>query len=419
MSFYIYASRTGFASLSAVVAVGVAHAQAPDGPVLTLEQAFARAVGDAPGLKAAEQARLGAEAGLRQADRAPNPTLDLAAENFAGGSQYRALDRAEMTFSLSQRLEWGGDREARTRLAAADVSAARAGAGIREQSILHEVELAYLAAQRAGSELQVALDRAALAREIVATVERRVQAARDPLLAGARSKTALAEAEIAVQRAQQAEQAARAYLSSLWGGDTGFSVDLSAFGRLDDIPRNASPLNAELSLAAARESRAEASIEVESARSKLDPTVSAGLRYFNETDEAALVVGLSIPLSIWDKNDGAVARAHAERAQLRYETEALRRNLEREVAATRSQMAIARVEVESIDRQLLPAAEEALAQARRGYNAGGFSYLDVLEAQRVVVGARLQRISALNAHHIARIALARLLGDYATGATTK
>jgi cobalt-zinc-cadmium efflux system outer membrane protein len=412
LSAHIYAARAGFACLVAIAAAGTAFAQTP---TLTLDAAFERALSEAPGLKASEQARLGAEAGVRQADRQPNPTLDIEAENFAGGDRYQSFDRAETTLSLSQRLEFGGDRAARTQLAAAEVAAARAGGSVRRQDIQHDVELAYLAAQKAGAELQVARDRATLAAEIVATVDRRVQAARDPLLAGARAKALLAETEIALEMARQAELAAKARLASFWGGDQAFSVDLTPFDRPagGDAGDIASP---ELALAMAQEERAAAAIAVETARGEQDTTVSAGLRYFHETDEAALVVGVSIPLPLWDRNDGAVARAQAERSRLRYETEALRRNLQREADTARRQMAIALSEVEAIDARLLPMADEALALARQGYNAGGFSYLDVLEAQRILVNARLQRISALHAYHTARVALARLTGAYAADA---
>jgi outer membrane protein, heavy metal efflux system len=126
-------------------------------------------------------------------------------------------------------------------------------------------------------------------------------------------------------------------------------------------------------------------------------------------------VGFSIPLGFSDQNDAAISRAHAETSRLRFEGEALRRNIEREANTARSQMEIARAEVEAIDARLLPSAEQALAYAREGYNAGGFSYLDVLDAQRLVVQARLQRNSALHAFHSARVALARLTGAYAEG----
>lgn len=415
MSFPIDATRAGLACLVAIVAAGEVAAQAPVQQTLTLQQAFARALGDAPALKAADQARIGAEAWVHQADRRPNPTFDLTAENFAGSDRFQSFDRAETTLSLSQKLEWGKDREARTKLAEADVNTARVQGDVWRQDLLHQVELAYIAAQRTGAELQVAAERADIAREIVGVVERRVQAARDPLLAGTRSKTFLAEVEINAATARRADEAAKAKLASFWSGDMSFAVDLASFGGPDSGTAIDTSANPDLARAVVSEQRALAAVGVEQAGGRQDPTLSAGLRYFHEFDEAALVVGFTIPIPLSDRNTGAIARAEAERARLRYETEALKRNLQRDANSAKAQMDIARTEIEAIDQRLLPTAQEALAQARQGYNAGGFSYLDVLDAQRVLVGARLQRISAVYSYNSARAALKRLLGGYAAG----
>jgi outer membrane protein, heavy metal efflux system len=416
LSFHIVAARAGFACLVACVAAGEALAQASVQPLLTLQDAFGRALVDAPAMQAADQARLGAEAGVRQADRAPNPTLDITAENLLGSGLYSGVDRSETTLALSQRLEWGEDRQARTSLAAADIIIAEANGDIRRQDLLYQVELAYLAVQKADADLAVALERAEVAREIVMTVQRRVDAARDPLMAGAKAQTVLVDAEIGVENARRISESAKGQLASFWGGDTSFSVDRASYGL---VAPSASPAmvlaSPELALAEAEAGRAAAAVGVERARAEQDPTISGGFRYFQETGEVALVVGFSIPLTFADQNESAISRAHAETSRLRFEREALRRNIVREAGTARSQMDIARAEVDAIDARLLPSAEQTLTYARQGYNAGGFSYLDVLDAQRLVVQVRLQRNSALHSFHSARVALGRLTGAHAEG----
>jgi len=410
----------GFPAVGLAVALmaGAATAQEADAPVLRLEDAFARALADAPVLKASEQARRAAEAGVRQADRAVNPTIEIGAENLAGGNRYQGIDRAETTLAFSQTLEMGGDREARTGLARAGVRASQAESALKRQDLMFAVETVYVAAQVSAANLAVANDRLAVAKEIVATVDRRVQAARDPLMAASRSQALLADAEIAVASAQLSAEAARRQLASYWDGDAAFSVDLSGFDRVGPI--SGPPVDAiaspEIARAQVEEERASAVIAAERAKARPDPTVSAGMRYFHEFDEIALVVGVTIPLTWWDNNTGAVDRAEAERSKLRLETEALRRNIGREAASAASQIDIARAEIEAIEARLLPAAQQALERAREGYAAGAFSYLDVLDAQRVLVDARLQRNSALGSYHRARAALARLTGAY-SGAT--
>jgi outer membrane protein, heavy metal efflux system len=418
LSFRSMAAGFPAAGFAVALAAGAAVAQEAAAPVLRLEEAFERALRNAPGLDASQHALRAAEAGVRQADRAINPTIEFGAENLGGWSAYQGIDRTETTLSIGQTLERGGDREARTQLAGTGVRAAQADRALRQQDLMFAVETAYIAAQVADANLAVANDRLAVAKEIVATVDRRVQAARDPLMAASRSQALLADAEIAVTSAKLSVEAARHQLASYWGGDVAFTVDLSGFSAL--APGAAAPAGAaaspEIARARVEEERADAAIAVERAKARPDPTVSAGVRYFNEYDEAALVVGVTIPLTWWDNNSGAVDRAEAERSKLRLETEAVRRNIEREVNSAAAQMDIARSEVAAIDARLLPVAQQALTRAREGYSAGAFSYLDVLDAQRVLVEARLQRNSALGSYHRARATLARLTGAYSSAA---
>jgi len=418
LSYRNLAIPCGIVCLAVLLTAGDAVAQAAGAPLLRLEDAFARALSNAPALQAANEASRAADAGIRLADRRINPTLDIGVENAAGSGAYHLLDRAETTLSISQTLERGGDRAARTGLARTEANAVRADGAVRRQDILLDVELAYITAQTAAADLAVANDRLAVAKEIVATVDRRVKAARDPLMAASRAQALLSEADIAVTSARLADEAARRRLASYWRSEAAFSIDLSSFGNLaaKDAPESGANASPEITRARAEEDRATAAVQVERARVRPDATVSAGVRYFHEYDEAALVVGVSIPLSIWNTNSAALDRAEAERAKSRLETEALKRNVARELASAAAQIDIARAEVESIDAQLLPAARQTLDRAREGYAAGGFSYLDVLDAQRVLVDAQLRRNATLASYHRARAALARLTGAYAGAA---
>ena len=193
--------------------------------------------------------------------------------------------------------------------------------------------------------------------------------------------------------------------------DTALQVDVDSFLQLSNaaIQEDVSD-NPELARIAAEEKRAQAAVALERARAHPDPTFSAGVRAFHEYDETAFVLGVSIPLTLWDDNSAAISRAVSETTRTRLQAQALKRGLEREVASARRQIEIARAEIEAIDQRLLPAAEAAVVSADAGYARGGFSYLDVLDAQRVLADARLRRIDALHAYHHARLELIRLTG---------
>jgi len=367
-------------------------------------------LGDDPGVDAADAARLAAEAGARQAGRWANPTLDILQENVSGSGAYRGSDRAETTYSFRQPLQLGGDRSARRRLAERELDTARIGAGVRRAELIEEVEHAFIDAQAAEAALVVAEERLIVARELAAAVDRRVRAARDPLMAGSRAEARLAEAEVEVEAARHTAIAARARLASYWGGGGDIAPERASFEMMAARESDANDRAPDLALADADAARAEAQVDVERARAIPDLDLQAGWRQFSETDETALVFGLSVPLQIWDRNGAGVARARAESARAGYERAARERALTREQAMLAAQSDTARREVAALDARIIPASERALAQAREGYAMGGFSYIDVLDAQRALVDARLRRISALRSFHRSEASIARLGG---------
>lgn len=411
MSFSRSATLVGFACLAGIVAVQDARAQASGQALMSREDALARALGDDPRLLASGASERAAEAGVAQAGRRPNPTVEILTENVSGSGPYRSFDRAETTFSLSQPLELGGDRRARRTLAERDLDAARLAGVVRRLDLLEEVEIAFVEAQAAEARRAVAEDRLGVARELDEAVARRVGAARDPLMAGARAKTRLAEAEIEAEAARRGAEAAASRLASYWGGGA-VRVDLASFERMADRPLSLGAETPDLALATVEEERAKARIEIERARGVPDPNLQAGWRRFSESDETALTVGVSIPLQIWDRNSGSVSRARAEKDRAGFETRAKAQALARQQAALAAQRTNAKQEVEAFDTRVIPNAEEALRLAHQGYSRGAFSYLDVLEAQRSVSDVRLRRIAALRTYHLAEAALARLSGAH-------
>lgn len=406
MSPYSYAALAGVACVAGLVGPATAQTQAAR---LSREDAIARALANDPNVAASRATERAADAGVRQAGRWNNPTLDVLHENAEGSGPYEGDARAETTYSLRQPLELGGDRGARRRVAESERDMARADAGLQRLDVIEEVEHAYIDAQAARAVSLVAEERLGVARALAEAVDRRVRAARDPFMAGSRAQARLAEAEIEAEAARRTAQSARARLASYWGGAEDFSLDTASFdsvAALTDM-RDVSP---DALLADAEAARAAAQLRLERARAVPNVDVHVGLREFNETDDTALVFGFSAPLQIWDRNGDNIARARALSDRARLERDARLRAIARERAQLQALAENARLEVEGLEARVIPSSEEALGFARQGYERGAFSYIDVLEAQRALSEARLRRISALRTHHRALASLARLSG---------
>src|SRR3546814_7801274 len=105
---------------------------------------------------------------------------------------------------------------------------------------------------------------------------------------------------------------------------------------------------------------ARAQVVVEQSRAHQDYTVSGGTRFLRETNYGAVLGGISIPLGRFDRNQGNIARAQAERRQLEFQSEASRLERLRRLASLRADADAARVRAEGIMNDVYPKAVKTL-----------------------------------------------------------
>jgi len=386
---------------------------------LTLTDAFQRALAADPSLPAAGARVDAAVAGERQSGASPNPSLGLEVENFAGSGALTGFDEAETTLSYEQQIELGGKRDARMGLARREREAAEARVTIARLNLLQQVQIAYGEALAADAEVRLAEERLEVARFLAREVARRIASARDPEFAGERAKSQVASAELALEQAKLNASAALQRLGSYWAGGGSYRLDMRIF-EATDVPAAAeAAASADLTVLEAERAASAARVSVERSKSVADPTLSLGVRHFGRNDDVAVVVGGSIPLTIFDDNRGNVERAAAEQRAADLDLASYRVGRDREILRLRSELAIAAAEVRQIDAKIIPAAERAAKLVLDGFSRGAFTYLDVTEAQRALNDERARRIAVLRAFHASKAALDRLLGTYSNIASAE
>ncbi|OYW27299.1 MAG: hypothetical protein B7Z44_12805 [Caulobacter sp. 12-67-6] len=383
-------------------------------PALSLTEALTKAATSDPTLAGSEARVAAAQANQRQAGVGPNPTLGVELENFAGTGAYSLLDRTEATVSYQQTLERGGKREARTGRARAEVEVARLRRAVRTLDLLRDVQVSYAEAAAAEADLLIAQARFIAAHRSQTDIDRRVKAARDPLFAGSRADMMTAQAQIARDQAQDRARNARVELARFWGGGQEFRLALEPFFEAKGPVIPATLTVAHLALLEAERDVAVANIRLEQSRAVVDPTVRAGVRYLGDGNNLAFIVGGTIPLRRFDTNRSGIERAQAERNAAEADIEAARNAREREIAQLVARILSGTTEVERIRTEVIPPAMRAVEQVRDGFNRGGFSYLDVTEAERALADARARRVSVLRQYHLDQAALDRLTGRQAS-----
>ncbi|MNE90757.1 Cobalt-zinc-cadmium resistance protein CzcC precursor [compost metagenome] len=118
-----------------------------------------------------------------------------------------------------------------------------------------------------------------------------------------------------------------------------------------------------------------------------------------------------MPIPLFNRNQGNILAAARRADQARDLRNAAELRLRSEIRQALEQWATAQGEVTSYNQVILPAAQEAVDSATRGFEAGKFNFLDVLDAQRTLINARTQYLQARAETTDAWVRVGRVFGD--------
>jgi outer membrane protein, heavy metal efflux system len=386
-----FASLTVISSVAAVAYAGPAPTMpqadtqpAPAVQSLTLDDALALAAQNNPLLRSARSGADATSGALFQAGARPNPSLSLLQEGLSG------VDRTS-TVLLSQTFELGGKRNARLSAASYRREAALASLDSRGAALQAGVVSAFYGLLAAQRQLRVADESARLA-----------ASAADIDAVAARRRVATAVDELANVTGSELPR------------DRAATGDLDDLPPIEPLPQLLQRLDGAPDARAARAEalRASAAIAVEQAKRIPDITISAGMKRIATASAPVnqAVIGVSIPLPIFDTNQGALLEAVHQAQKADADVDAERARLQLELSRAYAAYKIAADEARRLRTDVLPAAREALDAMLRGCELGKFGFLDVLDAQRTLFQRESQYVQTLADAHRAYAEIGRLVG---------
>ncbi len=383
---------------------------------ITLQDALSLALRANPEIAVALREREAIEGVRVQATARPNPTISTMVEDARHSTR-------QTTLQLDQPFELGDKRAARIEAAAARSEAATAALDAKKSEIHANVIAAFytvLAAQERVQLAQATLDIARQARE---AASKRVLAGKISPVDETKSRVAESGVKIEAGQAASALIAARKRLAALWGNPLPrFQQADGEVERMQQVPpleTLSSQLDSAPLVKSARleiETR-QALANVESTRRTPDLTVSVGARRNEELGLNQAVLGLSIPIPVFDRNQGNLQEAISRTDKARDELTALRVQLATQLAVAYERLNSAREAAQTLQTEILPGAQSAFDAANKGFQFGKFNYLDVLDAQRTLFQARSQYVNALLEAHQAVADIKRIVGS-GTGSPT-
>lgn len=383
--------------------------------LITLRKALALALMNNPQLKAFSWDIRISQANQLQASLWPNPELDVEVENVAGTGELRRFKSAETTIAISQLIELGGKTDKRIKLASLEKELASMDYEAKRLDVFTEVTKAFIEALAAQERLKLTKELMQLSEELVAAVAKRVETGKDSPLE--KTKAAVAHSNIKIQHRQALQNLAfaRKQLASTWAGQkTTFE---SVAGKLDSPAALASidqltdliSQNPDIARWPLEIDKSKASLQLEKAKAVSDITLSGGSRRFNETNDDAIVFGISIPLQVSDRNQAGKLQAAYALSRAREEQRAAHTKIQLELAKAYQALSNSHTEVTELNQYVLQGAESVFEASRTGYSQGKLNYLDVLDAQRTLFDAKAQYIDALASFHTAKTDVERLI----------
>ncbi|PKO82485.1 MAG: cobalt-zinc-cadmium resistance protein [Betaproteobacteria bacterium HGW-Betaproteobacteria-13] len=401
---------------SASAARAPMHAQAPTAngtastQALSLRQAIELALTHNPDLAIAAL-EVGANEGARQqAGAYPNPEISWLQEDTQRATR-------TTTLQLNLPIELGGKRAARVAAAERGFDIASEDLAAQRLEIRAAVTARYFDTLAAQERVRVTDDALELAGRATRAAALRVKAGKVAAIEETKASVAEAGVQVEASQARSDLRSAQARLGALLGKIHPGTLMLD--GQLDELPIAPSQEEAQQQVEnspALRRARLEiehrmALTELEKARRIPDLTVSLGAKREEALGRNQAIVGVSIPLPLFDRNQGNLLEALKREDKAREALRSARLQVAADALQARERLESARMEAGSLAAQVLPGAQSAYEAAVKGFELGKFSFLEALDAQRTLLQARMQYLRATADAHRARAELDRILGS--------
>ena len=377
----------------------------------SFEQLTQIAIAQNKTLQAAREQLRQAEARLTQAGLRPNPSLDFSRSTDAllGGE-----GDSGFAVTFSQPIEIGGKRTKRIRRAEAELEVMKAEIADAERRLTGQLKEACLQAIDVSARLSFFDRTRQLNRQTVEVMNVRL-AAGD----ASRLDSHLLQAEnnrVEAQRLQAESRliAAMLEIRRLAGIVPDASLSLrplapAAPAVRDEVGLVEIALSSRPDLQAARLREALAEAGVDLARSQAVPNLTGSVRYAREPvvsrlasatqrrafdRENVLDFGISIPLPLWNREQGNIREASSKVIQAKAERDALENSIRAEVVTASRRYQSASRTLDLIRTGVVNETQAGFTITQLAYRLGDMRLLDVLVQQRSLVDAQIAELTA-------------------------
>jgi len=360
-------------------------------PKLTIDQAIDEAIQNNLGLFAERMNLTIAEASLITARLRPNPVLSLSGDHISPSDINSPP--TELALRIDVPIETGNKRQ--RRIDVADYNKAIAEVQLLDaiRKLKLDVSQACVSLLQTKAQLELALNNQRLLEELVRLNEVRVQGGSIAALELTRSRVAMFQFRSNVRRAELELVTAKTKLQGLLGRKA-MSNEFDILGELKEPLHSpglelvslidmALAMRPDLKVLERQVARSQSELKLQLALARVDYTVGTEYRRQGFNGGGNLLgVFFSVPLPLFNRNQGEIARVTAEHEQFLRQLQARRAEVMVEINTAYEEFRSARALVESIEKDVVGTAEQARNGAAYVYRVGASTLIDFLDPQR-------------------------------------
>ncbi len=383
---------------------------------ITLNEAVETALKNNPNLTVYEYEIESLEKQKLQAGLIPNPEANFEAENFLGGKDLSGLKGSEFTLSASQLFELGGKRSGRINLAQSEVTSANGEFELRKLELISNVKGVYLSLYRISKQIDLQKQFIKLNEEILSTITKRVEAGRTSPAEESKVKVALINSRIELDRLQRQSLSASSILSSLLGTTAKkYEPVINLYENIIPPPDREDVIDSLeqiplINIVETERVLRSAKLELEKSQAVPDLIVRGGVRYLNELKTNSFVAGVSMPLPLFNRNQGNIQSAEVLYRQVDEIKKARVLSVVSNINFSFNNLLSAYNNSTRLKEEIIPESENAYEITRQGYLQGRFAFIDLLDAQRTLFDTEAQYLLELADYYKSLIELESITG---------
>ncbi len=326
----------------------------------------------------------------RQNSLYQNPEFEIEAENILGNDDLRGFSGSEITTTISQNIQLGGKISSKGKISEINISLAEWDYETKKLDVITSIRKSFIQVLTIKKLVEKNSELAKISTELLNNLIQRVKVGKISPAEVSRAKIIMNNLETEIASLKSDYEYSLFELATLINESNLFIEKLNGeLKMIDEIVEYDSlskklKNNLNLKRFEIEFEKQNAILAYEESASIPDLRISAGYKRHNEINANTFLVGASIPLPIFNRNQGALqmAKIGIDKKRIEYEYTKQRLTLKLNLLYNKLKMLLnssKRLKNESILN-----AEEAFRIIKEGNIVGRFTILDVLDAERTL-----------------------------------